>query len=76
MNPLRLIRNSRAVVKIARMSRPEKLWGPLAAPIYPGDTEIIMRAVSILTNVEQHDGALTPDQARDVCNWYNKELTK
>lgn len=72
MKGLRLIRNVHAVRTIVRLKR----WPKLAAPIYAEDNQVIARALSILANVEQHDGALTPDQARDVCNWYNKELTK
>lgn len=50
-------------------------WGPLAAPVDPGETTQRMRAQSALCGLRFRDGSTNPDtftcdQAQDVLRWY------
>ena len=68
MNALRLIRNNRAVLKLA----PKRWPNNLPAPLLVRDTEAKARAVSLLASMPTRDGErvhasdLTAAQARDV----------
>lgn len=67
-NPLKLIRNSRVVMKLA----PKRWPANLPPPVMWDDTAAKIRAVSILCTMFTRDGEMvcawdmTPDQARDV----------
>ena len=62
------------------LSLPKKpapgIWGPLAAPVDPTETDIRARAQSILSGpLIGACPTLTLDQAQDVLRW-NREPTK
>lgn len=73
MNALRLIKNNRAVLKLAP-KRTDR-WPKLAAPLHPADTRAKEIAVSALCGFVMRDGSrvfacdLTNDQAADVARW-------
>jgi hypothetical protein len=70
-NPLRLIHNNRAVMKLAPKRWPKNL----PPPVIVADTEAKMRAVSLLRGFVMRDHQpvhacdLTNDQARDITDW-------
>lgn len=56
---------------IAEVTGRNKQWGALAAPVLPEETQLRMRAQSILSGGEIGQcPPLTLDQARDVLAWY------
>lgn len=68
MTPLRLIKNSRVVLKLA----PKRWPSNLPAPVYAADNDALMRAVSLMRGWATQDrepvhvADLTADQARDI----------
>lgn len=68
---LRLIKNNRAVLKLA----PKRWPNNLPAPVHPADTRAKEIAVSALCGFVMRDGGrvypcdLTNEQARDVASW-------
>lgn len=70
-NPLRLIRNPRAVMKLSAKRWPSNL----PPPVYASDTRNKEIAVSALSNLATRDGErihscdLTNEQARDIAAW-------
>lgn len=56
---------------LAEVTTREKQWGELAAPVFPDETHLRMRAQSILSGGEIGQcPPLTLEQARDVLAWY------
>lgn len=71
MNPLRLVRNSAAVLRLHRMQT--KQWA--STRTLPLDNVTRMRAQSALAGLQYRDGSTNPDtltlaQAHDVMRWY------
>ena len=53
----------------------DRPWGPLAAPVDPLETQLRMRAQSLLSGTRFRDGGtgcppLSIEQAHDVMRWY------
>ncbi|GLQ96434.1 hypothetical protein [Dyella mobilis] len=56
---------------LAEITGRDKQWSELAAPVFPDETQMRMRAQSILSGGEIGQcPPLTLDQARDVIAWY------
>lgn len=67
MSRLRLVRRRAPAPPVKRAST----WGPLAAPVLPGETDARIRAQSLLCGLVYRDGTTNPglltfDQACDV----------
>lgn len=73
-NSLKLIRNNRAVLKLA----PKRWPANLPPPVMAADNEAKMRAVSALCGLVLRDGErihacdMTDSQARDVAAWVRR----
>jgi hypothetical protein len=68
------IRNPHAIVRLLRQAAPAtkpRVWGPLAAPVDPLETQLRARAQSILSGpLIGQCPPLSIEQARDVVAWY------
>lgn len=70
-SPLRLIKNPRAVLKLA----PKRWPNNLPAPLHPADTRNKELAVSALCGFQMRDGErvfacdLTNEEASDIARW-------
>jgi hypothetical protein len=64
MSPLKLIRAAKPRAKLVNEGQTRSVVG--------SDNDLIARAMSLLIGIVGHPGNITPDQARDVIEYFDR----